>query len=219
MNQRLQGIGMTSQRTRARLVDRLQQQGISNQRVLEVMRHVPRHIFMDEALSTRAYEDTALPIGFGQTISQPFIVARMTELLLAGAPVHKVLEIGTGSGYQTAVLSQLVGEVYTIERIEALQLRARRCLREMKAGNVRYKYDDGNLGWLAQAPFDAIIVTAAPIGVPPSLLDQLKVGARLVIPSEEQGRQHLKLIVRHEEGFEEQILDAVQFVPLVEGKA
>ncbi|MDH5300091.1 MAG: protein-L-isoaspartate(D-aspartate) O-methyltransferase [Gammaproteobacteria bacterium] len=217
MNSRLQGIGMTSQRTRERLVQRLQAQGIRSLPVLEAMRSTPRHIFMDEALSSRAYEDTALPIGFGQTISQPYIVARMTELLLAGGPLQKVLEVGTGSGYQTAVLAPLVGEVFTVERIRALQMRARGSLRELKISNVRFKYDDGNLGWPEHAPFDGILVTAAPVGVPPALLAQLRIGGRLVIPSSENGQQFLKLIIREEEGYQQQILDAVQFVPLLGG--
>lgn len=167
MNTRLQGIGMTSQRTRDRLAMRLQEKGISNPQVLEVIRKTPRHIFVDDALSSRAYEDTALPIGHGQTISQPYIVAKMTEALLADGPRKKVLEIGTGSGYQTAILAQLVEQVYSVERIQALQIKARARLREMRLGligmgEVKYKYDDGTLGWPEYAKYDGIIVTAAP---------------------------------------------------------
>ncbi|MDH5256772.1 MAG: protein-L-isoaspartate(D-aspartate) O-methyltransferase, partial [Gammaproteobacteria bacterium] len=153
MNVRLQGIGMTSQRTRERLAKRLQDNGIYNSQVLDVIKKTPRHIFVDEALSSRAYEDTALPIGHGQTISQPYIVARMTEALLADGPREKVLEIGTGSGYQTAVLAQLVNQVYSVERIQALQIKARARLREMRLSNVKFKYDDGTLGWLENAPY------------------------------------------------------------------
>ncbi len=218
MNWRLQGIGMTSRRTRERMVRRLGEQGIRHKAVLEAMRKTPRHIFVDEALASRAYEDTALPISFGQTISQPLSVARMTEaLLLNEQHPHKVLEIGTGSGYQTAILAQLVDEVFTIERIRALQQRARRCLRELKLANVRFKHGDGNLGWVEQAPFDAIIVTAAALGVPDSLLEQLRPGGRLVIPTESGGRQLLKLIVREADGFHEQVLQPVKFVPLLGG--
>ncbi len=217
-HERLQGIGMTSRRTRERMVRRLVEQGIRDARVLEVMRETPRHIFVDEALASRAYEDTALPISFGQTISQPYSVALMTEALLCGENVHKVLEIGTGSGYQTAVLAQLVDEVYSVERIQALQQRARRCLRELRLANVRFKHDDGNLGWPEQAPFDAIMVTAAAVGVPRSLLEQLRVGGRLVIPCEEAGQQMLKLIEREDEQkFHQQVLSAVKFVPLLGG--
>ena len=158
---RFSGIGMTSARTRERLVQRLREQGIANLSVLDRIRNVPRHIFVDEALSSRAYEDTALPIGFGQTISQPYIVARMTEALLEGGPLDKVLEIGTGCGYQTAVLAPLVGRVFTIERIEGLQQRARQRLRELGIRNVRFRHGDGAQGWKTQAPFDGVIVAAA----------------------------------------------------------
>src|SRR6195256_1053311 len=158
---RLSGIGMTSARTRERLVQRLQEQGIADQRVLDRIRNVPRHLFMDEALASRAYEDTALPIGFGQTISQPFVVAKMTEALLAAGEAQRGLEIGTGCGYQTAVLSPLVAASYTIERIAPLLGRARRALRELKIRNVNFRHDDGNVGWPARAPFDCILLTAA----------------------------------------------------------
>jgi len=217
MNVRLQGIGMTSQRTRKRLANRLHEKGIQDENVLNVISKTPRHIFVDEALATRAYEDTALPIGHGQTISQPYIVAKMTEVLLADGPRKKVLEIGTGSGYQTAILAQLVDEVYSVERIQALQLRARARLREMRLSNVKYTYDDGTLGWLKHAPYDGIIVTAAPKSIPDQLLMQLSIGGRLLIPSGEDGDQVLRLITRAEEGYHEQLLDGVQFVPLLDG--
>src|ERR1700723_315685 len=177
---RLSGIGMTSARTRERLVQRLQDQGIADRRGLDRIRNVPRHLFVDEALATRAYEDTALPIGFGQTISQPYVVARMTEALLAAGPAPKVLEIGTGSGYQTAVLSPLVADIYTIERIASLLGRARRSLRELKIRNVNFRHDDGNVGWAARAPYDGILLTAAPHKVPQALFDQLAMGGRLI---------------------------------------
>src|ERR1700735_5753184 len=179
---RLSGIGMTSARTRERLVQRLQEQGITDRRVLDRIRNVPRHLFMDEALATRAYEDTALPIGFGQTISQPYVVARMTEALLSAGAVEKVLEIGTGCGYQTAVLSPLVKEIYTVERIASLVGRARRALRELKIRNVHFRHDDGNVGWPTRAPFDGMLLTAAPHAVPPALFEQLAVGGRLIAP-------------------------------------
>jgi protein-L-isoaspartate(D-aspartate) O-methyltransferase len=214
---RLSGIGMTSARTRERLVHRLQEQGISDQRVLDRIRNVPRHLFVDEALATRAYEDTALPIGFGQTISQPYIVARMTEALMAGGPVGKVLEIGTGCGYQTAVLAALVDEIYTIERIASLLGRARRTLRELKIRNVHFRHDDGNAGWPARAPYDGILLTAAPYEVPAVLFEQLGVGGRLIAPVGPDGRQEL---VRHTKGearIERESLGLVSFVPLLSG--
>lgn len=214
---RHQGIGMTSKRTRDRLVQRLREHGIHNERVLQTMLDLPRHIFIDEALSSRAYDDTALPIGFGQTISQPYIVARMTELLLESGPCDKVLEVGTGSGYQTAVLAKLMGEVYSVERIGALSNRARQCMRELKLYNVRLKHVDGTMGWPEFAPFDAIIVTAAPNKVPRELLAQLKVGGRLVIPVGPAGRQELTMITRNEDGFDQQVFEGVSFVPLLPG--
>jgi len=216
---RHQGIGMTSQRTRDRLVDRLREKGIQNLNVLEVMRSTPRHIFVDEAMATRAYEDTALPIGQGQTISQPYIVARMTEALLEAGPLEKVMEIGTGSGYQTAILSRLVKRVYSVERIEALQQQARLRFQELGLRNIRLKYSDGNWGWQDYAPYDGIIVTAAPSQVPKPLFDQLKVGGRLVIPvGEQQGEQQLLVVTRTEEGFDSKHLDLVSFVPLLGGR-
>ncbi|WP_455217052.1 protein-L-isoaspartate(D-aspartate) O-methyltransferase, partial [Kaarinaea lacus] len=177
-----QGIGMTSQRTRDRLVTRLQEEGITNRQVLELIRNTPRHIFVDEALASRSYEDTALPIGYGQTISQPYVVARMTSVLLESGPLNKVLEIGTGSGYQAAVLAPLAGEVYSVERIRPLLDQARKRLSELQLRNVRLKYSDGSWGWPEFAPYDAIIATAAPEQVPESLLEQLSIGGRLVMP-------------------------------------
>jgi protein-L-isoaspartate(D-aspartate) O-methyltransferase len=214
---RLTGIGMTSARTRERLVQRLQDQGIVDQRVLDRIRSVPRHLFMDEALATRAYEDTALPIGFGQTISQPFVVARMTEALLAAGEAPRVLEIGTGCGYQTAVLSPLVKEIYTIERIASLLGKARRTLRELRIRNVNFRHDDGNVGWVARAPFDGILLTAAPHAVPPALFDQLAVGGRLIAPVGPEGRQELFLYTKGETRTDRRSLGAVSFVPLVSG--
>jgi protein-L-isoaspartate(D-aspartate) O-methyltransferase len=214
---RLSGIGMTSARTRERLVLRLQEQGIVDQRILDRIRNVPRHLFMDEALASRAYEDTALPIGFSQTISQPFVVARMTEALLAVADMHKILEIGTGCGYQTAVLSPLVKEIYTIERIASLLGRARRTLRELRIRNVNFRHADGNAGWAARAPFDGILLTAAPHAVPPALFEQLKVGGRLIAPVGPEGRQELFLYTKGETRIERKSLGSVSFVPLVSG--
>jgi protein-L-isoaspartate(D-aspartate) O-methyltransferase len=214
---RFSGIGMTSLRTRDRLVQRLREQGIANLTVLDRIRNLPRHIFVDEALASRAYEDTALPIGFGQTISQPYIVARMTEALLEGAPLKRVLEVGTGCGYQTAVLAPLVERIYTIERIDGLHKRARARLKELDVRNVRFKVGDGSLGWRSQAPFDGILVAAAPLVVPDELIEQLAVGGRLVVPAGPEGRQQLLRIVRREEGVEQKVLGAVSFVPLVGG--
>ncbi|MGO9512407.1 MAG: protein-L-isoaspartate(D-aspartate) O-methyltransferase [Steroidobacteraceae bacterium] len=214
---RLSGIGMTSARTRERLVQRLREQGIVDQRVLDRIRNVPRHLFVDEALASRAYEDMALPIGFGQTISQPYVVARMTEALLAAGPAPKVLEIGTGSGYQTAVLAPLVTEIYTIERIASLLARARRSLRELKIRNVRFRHDDGNVGWVARAPFDGILLTAAPHAVPPALLEQLTIGGRLIAPVGPDGRQELIRYTKGEARVHRESLGAVSFVPLLSG--
>jgi protein-L-isoaspartate(D-aspartate) O-methyltransferase len=214
---RLSGIGMTSARTRERLVQRLQEQGIVDQRVLDRIRNVPRHLFMDEALASRAYEDTALPIGFGQTISQPFVVAKMTEALLAAGETTRVLEIGTGCGYQTAVLSPLVAEIYTIERIAPLLGRARRTLRELKIRNVNFRHDDGNVGWPARAPFDGILLTAAPHTVPAALFEQLKPGGRLIAPVGPEGKQELFRYTKGETRIDRQSLGAVSFVPLVSG--
>lgn len=217
MNSEMQGIGMTSQRARNRLVGKLRDMGIRSERVLEIMASTPRHIFVDEALASRAYENTALPIGYNQTISQPYIVARMTEALLAGGELKNVLEVGTGCGYQTAILAQLADRVFSIERIEALQARARESLRSLNIHNVRFRHGDGNQGWPYHAPYDGIIVTAAPAGVPAALLDQLAMDGRMVIPVGRSGEQKLLLITRTEQGIEEQSLDWVSFVPMVEG--
>jgi protein-L-isoaspartate(D-aspartate) O-methyltransferase len=214
---RFTGIGMTSARTRDRLVQRLREQGISNLSVLERIRNVPRHIFVDEALSSRAYEDTALPIGFGQTISQPYIVARMTEALLEGPPLHNVLEVGTGCGYQTAVLAPLVEKLYTIERIEPLIERARLRLKELELRNVRFRHGDGSTGWKAHAPYDGILVTAAPLTVPELLLQQLSIGGRLIVPVGAEGEQALIRLTRKAERIERQSLGPVSFVPLLGG--
>lgn len=211
------GIGMTSQRTRERLIQRLHDEGLSNVQVLEVIRRTPRHLFVDEALAHRAYEDTALPIGHNQTISQPFMVARMTELLLAGGPLDKVMEIGTGSGYQTSVLAQLVERVFSVERIQSLQDRAKERLLELNLRNVVFRWGDGWEGWPALAPYNGIIVTAAAAQVPQALLDQLAPGGRMVIPVGSGDEQQLVLIVRESSGFSRQVLDPVRFVPLLNG--
>ncbi len=213
----LLGIGMTSQRTRERLVNRLREQGIQNTHVLDVIRNTPRHIFIDEALASRAYDDTSLPIGFGQTISQPYIVARMTEILLETGLCNRVLEIGTGSGYQAAVLAQLVEKVFSVERIGALQTKARRRLRELKLHNVRFKHYDGHMGWKEHAPYDAIIVTAAPNEIPQELLSQMTEGSRLIAPVGPNGKQQLHLVTLTDKGFECEVIEEVSFVPLLTG--
>lgn len=217
MTPNLQGIGMTSQRTRARLITRLGEMGIVSKNVLSAIMNTPRHIFVDEALASRAYENTALPIGYNQTISQPYIVAKMVEVLLATGSVNRVLEVGTGCGYQTAILAQMVDHVYSIERIEALLKKARDKLCLLRCHNVQVKYGDGNVGWSKHAPFDGIIVSAAPIGVPKTLLEQLAMNGRLVIPVGVAGKQQLLLITRTKTGFEEEQLDVVSFVPMLEG--
>jgi protein-L-isoaspartate(D-aspartate) O-methyltransferase len=214
---RFAGIGMTSARTRDRLVQRLREQGIANLAVLDRIRNVPRHIFVDEALGSRAYEDTALPIGFGQTISQPYIVARMTEALLEGGPLEKVLEVGTGCGYQTAVLSPLVAKLYSIERIEPLIARAKQRMKELEIRNVRFRHGDGSLGWKPHAPFDGILVAAAPLTVPEGLLKQLKIGGRLIVPVGPEGEQELLRFTRREQRVEREMLGPVAFVPLLGG--
>jgi protein-L-isoaspartate(D-aspartate) O-methyltransferase len=214
---RLSGIGMTSARTRDRLVQRLREQGITSLAVLDRIRNVPRHIFVDEALGSRAYEDTALPIGFGQTISQPYIVARMTEALLEGGPLQKVLEVGTGCGYQTAVLAPLVERIYTIERIAPLLERAKDRLKELGVRNVRLRHGDGSTGWKSQAPFDGILVAAAPLMVPEALLKQLQVGGRMLVPVGPEGEQELVRFTRREERIQRESLGPVAFVPLLGG--
>ena len=211
------GIGMTSQRTRERLIQRLYEEGLSNAHVLEAIRRTPRHLFVDEALAHRAYEDTALPIGNNQTISQPYMVARMSELLLAAGPLDKVLEIGTGSGYQTAILAQLVERVFSVERIQSLQEKAKERLAQLNLRNVVFRWGDGWEGWNALGPYNGIIVTAAAANVPQALLDQLAPGGRLVIPVGAGDVQELLLIVREEDGFSRHVLDAVRFVPLLNG--
>jgi len=222
IQQQVQGIGMTSARTRERLVQRLTEKGVTNAEVLDRIRQVPRHVFVQEALSSRAYEDDALPIGYSQTISQPLIVAMMTQVLLEEEDgslrkMNKVLEVGTGCGYQTAVLAPLVGFVYSIERIAPLLQETRKRLSSLKVSNIRLRRDDGHRGWPGQAPFDGIIVTAAPIGVPEKLLEQLAVGGRLVIPvGEANNTQTLLRITRTESGFEEEKLGKVAFVPMIE---
>jgi protein-L-isoaspartate(D-aspartate) O-methyltransferase len=211
------GIGMTSARTRERLIQRLVEQGIRDPNVLDRIRNVPRHLFVDEALSSRAYEDTALPIGHGQTISQPYVVARMTEAITIGGTPEKVLEIGTGCGYQTAVLAPLVGRIYSIERIEPLLERARERLRELEIKNVRFKHGDGAGGWPSPSPFDGILLAAAAHAVPQKLLDQLAEGGRLVAPIGPEGRQELLRLTRRGDQFLRERLGFVSFVPLLGG--
>lgn len=216
MKRELSGIGMTSQRTRARMIERLRAGGIRDERVLAAMAAVPRHIFVEEALASRAYEDTALPIGLKQTISQPFIVARMIELLAAGRELGKTLEIGAGCGYQAAVLAQMAKDVYAVERIAQLLDKARANLRHLRLPNVRLKHADGNLGLADAAPFDTIIIAAATVRVPQALLGQLAVGGRMILPLG-GSEQSLCLIERSLSGYTETRLEAVRFVPLVAG--
>ncbi|WP_187331803.1 protein-L-isoaspartate(D-aspartate) O-methyltransferase [Pseudomonas endophytica] len=208
---------MTSERTRERLIQRLREEGIVNQKVLEVIRRTPRHLFVDEALAHRAYEDTALPIGNNQTISQPYMVARMSELLLEDGPLDKVMEIGTGSGYQTAILSQLVERIFSVERIKVLQDKAKERLLELNLRNVVFRWGDGWEGWPALAPYNGIIVTAVATDVPQALLDQLAPGGRLVIPVGAGDVQQLMLIVREEHGYARRVIGNVRFVPLLNG--
>ncbi|MFK5985481.1 MAG: protein-L-isoaspartate(D-aspartate) O-methyltransferase [Pseudomonadota bacterium] len=215
----IQGVGMTSQRTRNRLVDELRKMGIKNDEVLQVISTTPRHLFMEEALASRAYENISLPIGHGQTISQPYIVAKMTELILEGFNPRRVLEVGTGSGYQTAVLSPLFRSVFTVERIAPLLDKAKKRFRELRLNNILCDYSDGNWGWPTKAPFDAIIVTAAPEKLPPSLLEQLAEDGRLVIPVGRQGKQGLYLYKREGDKFINEHLEDVSFVPLLAGKS
>jgi protein-L-isoaspartate(D-aspartate) O-methyltransferase len=212
------GIGMTSARTRGRMLDRLRQQGIKNEEVLGAMGSTPRHIFVDEALAHRAYDDVALPIGLGQTISQPYIVARMVELALGSARRDKVLEIGTGCGYQAAVLAQLFKTVYTVERVGQLLDRARTKLRDLRINNTRLRHGDGFLGLTDAAPFDAIVMAAAPTYVPETLMNQLAVGGRMVFPVGTVN-QELRMIERTENAFVESRLERVRFVPMLPGLA
>jgi len=216
------GVGMTSQRTRARMVERLRGEGIRDEQVLAAMGTVPRHLFVDEALASRAYEDTALPIGFGQTISQPYVVARMIEALRQGRKLGKVLEVGTGCGYQAAVLAGLADEVYSVERIHALLERARANLRGLRLSNLRLTHGDGNLGLEKAAPFDSVIVAAAAPELPQALLRQLAPGGRMVLPLKSpdapRGAQRLALYERGARGITETVLEAVRFVPLETGK-
>jgi len=215
MNYDLKGIGMTSQRTRDRLIQRLRDEGIEDENVLKVMSQIPRHIFVDEALASRAYEDTALPIGHGQTISQPYIVARMTELLISRGSLKRVLEVGTGSGYQTAVLAPFVEEVFTVERIAPLLERAKQRHKALALKNIRYLLSDGSWGWPQHAPFDVIIATAAPEEIPHELIEQLADGGRLIIPHGSSAQQRLSVIERQGETLTTTDLDMVSFVPLV----
>lgn len=211
------GIGMTSQRTRMRMVERLRGQGIRDELILAAMGEVPRHIFVDEALASRAYEDIALPLGFGQTISSPYTVARMLELLRSGSVLDKVLEIGTGCGYQATVLSRLAREVYSVERLAPLLTKARRHLRDARAHNVRVRNADGNLGMPEQAPFDGIVVAAAATHVPQALKDQLAVGGKLVIPLTNHGKQSLHVIEKTAQGYVDRKVEDARFVPLLPG--
>jgi protein-L-isoaspartate(D-aspartate) O-methyltransferase len=210
---------MTSARTRDRLVQRLREQGITDLRVLERVRVLPRHIFVDEALASRAYEDTALPIGFGQTISQPFIVARMTEALLQGGPLGRVLEIGTGCGYQTAMLSPFAERIFSVERVEPLLNRAKERAKELDLRNVRFRHGDGMKGWPTQAPFDGILAAAAPLTLPDALVQQLAPGGRLIVPVGPEGQQQLIRLTRKENGVLREVLGPVAFVPLLGGLA
>lgn len=212
------GIGMTSERTRERLIDRLKEQGIKSRIVLDQIKKVPRHIFVDEALSSRAYEDTALPIGHGQTISQPYIVARMTEVLLNHVNGNKILEIGTGCGYQTAVLSPLFKKIYSVERINPLLVKTKKRLRSLGIYNVNYRHDDGWNGWEKYGPYDGIIVAAAAPRVPEKLLHQLEIGGTLIMPFGEKEKQELVIVYRDGDNFDFKRLGAVSFVPLVKGK-
>lgn len=219
MQSEIQGIGMTSRRTRERLIKRLEEEGITNAHVLNCMRNTPRHLFVDEALSHRAYEDTALPIGYSQTLSQPYVVARMTELILSRGIPDKVLEIGTGSGYQTAVLSQVIPRVYTVERIAPLLEKANKRFRELGLRNVTAKHADGSLGWPEKGPFDAILSAAAPYSIPRELLDQLAPDGILVIPVGGDEEQKLQVVIREgdSDNFETLSVEQVRFVPLLSG--
>ena len=211
------GIGMTSQRARNRLVEQLSSMGITDDAVLEVIRTTPRHLFVDEALASRAYENTALPIGHGQTISQPYIVASMTQALTATASLGRVLEIGAGCGYQSAILAHLAERVFSIERIAALANRLRTRMHDLRISNVRVRHGDGSNGWAEHAPYDGILVAAAPVGVPEILFDQLALGGRLIIPIGRAGSQELRLYKKTDDGVNEEFLERVSFVPLLDG--
>ena len=217
-NESQRGIGMTSERTRKRLIERLKEQGIKSRIVLDRIKKVPRHIFVDEALSSRAYEDTALPIGHGQTISQPYIVARMTEVLLSNVNGNKILEIGTGCGYQTAVLSPFFKKIYSVERINPLLIKTKRRLRSLGIYNVNYRHDDGWNGWEKYGPYDGIIIAAAAPQVPEKLLQQLGIGGTLIMPFGEKEKQELVIVYRDGDIFDYKRLGAVSFVPLIKGK-
>lgn len=217
MSVRHAGIGMTSQRTRGRLIERLRARGIKDEVVLAAMNTVPRHIFIDEALASRSYDDVSLPLGFGQTISQPYIVARMIEILRNGMELNRVLEVGTGCGYQAAVLGRVAHEVYSVERVQPLYERAVGYMQELQVKNVTVRYADGSTGLPAVAPFDGIILAAAATHVPPVLLEQLAVGGRMVLPLGSQ-EQFLCLVERGPGGYRETRLEAVKFVPLLMGK-
>ena len=213
----IEGSGMTSQRARDRLATALIEMGIQSEPILDVIRKIPRHFFIDEALASRAYENTALPIGFNQTISQPYIVAKMTEVLVKNKELENVLEIGTGCGYQTVVMAQFAKYVYTVERIDGLLIRARERFQKLNCNNIRTKHSDGNIGWPAHGPYDGIIVAAAPVGVPKALVEQLAMDGRLVIPVGKPGKQKLLLITRTEYDYTEQYIDSVSFVPMLAG--
>lgn len=214
----LDGIGVTSRRTRERLVAKLREKGIRNSHVLDVMRAIPRHIFIEEAFSHLSYEDIPVNIGYKQTISQPFVVARMTQAVLEAGPLKRVLEIGTGCGYQTAIIASLADEVYSIERIRPLHEKARQNLELLGLDNIHLIHGDGSLGHPAEGPYDAIIVTAAPMGVPNELLAQLADKGRLVIPVGGKFRQELRLITRNQDKYLSRLLDHVRFVPLLKGQ-
>ncbi len=218
MDKRLKGVGMTSVRTRERLIQRLREQGIGNERVLQAILNTPRHIFVDEALASRAYEDIALPIGHNQTISQPYIVARMTEALLSGGSMNKVLEVGTGSGYQTAILASLIANVYSIERIEPLFRVAKKRLQALGINNVQLKLSDGSWGWAEHAPYDGIIVTAAAAEIPKALLEQLAESGQMVVPVG-QALQELLSVTRQASEFLTERLELVNFVPLIKDQS
>ncbi|MDX2425201.1 MAG: protein-L-isoaspartate(D-aspartate) O-methyltransferase [Cycloclasticus sp.] len=213
------GIGMTSQRTRDRLIQQLQKLGIKDQRVLDVMKQIPRHLFVAEALASRAYENNSLPIGQGQTISQPYMVARMTELLIEDGMPENVLEVGTGSGYQSAVLASLIPRVFSVERIRPLQEKAKIVLSDIGIRNISFKHSDGGWGWKACGPYQGILAAAAPAEIPVNLLEQLEIGAKLVIPIGVEGQQVLQRVTRTESAYEVETIEPVSFVPFLKGRA